>query len=91
MKRKEQQQCLKTKGPLMLTYLLVCCMIRNLQPHVPCQKPLLACLFVAEADATSEFTNRGLETWRIAKGCCPIDSVSTSAPSQPSDQTTGAQ
>lgn len=59
-------------------------------PH-PLSKATVSLLSVAEADATSDFTNRGLGTWRIAEGCCPVDSVSTSAPSQPSDQTTGAQ
>ena len=91
MKRKEQQLCLKTKGPLMLTCLLVCCIDQESPTPHPLSKATVSLLSVAEADATSDFTNRGLGTWRIAEGCCPIDSVSTSAPSEPSDQTTGAQ
>lgn len=39
-------------------------------------KPLSACLQLKQRPPQTS-TNRGLGTWRIAKGCCPIDSVST--------------
>lgn len=60
MKRHDQQQGLKTKSPPTLLCLLVCCMIRNPSSHGHRQKPLPACLLVAAADATSDFTDRVL-------------------------------
>lgn len=52
------------------------CLLHDQESPSPCPlSKATVSLSVAEAEATSDFTNRGLGTWRIAKGCCPIDSV----------------